>query len=76
MYSTGVTEPTTRDGPFPDGEELQGLLERARLTLTTNDVGDFAKPGRHQVAHQWNRDAALVVMGLALHMLEPLPLGR
>ncbi len=76
MYSTGVKEPTTLDGPFSADEKFQGFLEGARLTLTTNDVGDLVKPGLHQVPHQWNWDAALVAMGLGLEMLEPLPLGR
>ena len=57
--------PTTLDGPFPDDEELRDFLERARRTLTANDVGDFVKPGLHQYPHQWNWDAALVAMGLA-----------
>ncbi|MEJ2292074.1 MAG: trehalase family glycosidase [Deinococcales bacterium] len=57
--------PTTLDGPFPDDEELRDFLERARHTLTANDVGDFVKPGLHQYPHQWNWDAALVAMGLA-----------
>lgn len=64
MYSTGVEEPTTLDGPFPGDEELRAFLQRARLTPTADRVGDVVEPGLRQDPHQWSWDAVPVVMGL------------
>jgi glycogen debranching enzyme len=60
-----VEEAAPGNGPFPTEDALAEFLERARTTLTANDVGDFVKPGRYQYPHQWNWDAALVAMGLS-----------
>ncbi len=47
-----------------------GLIERAKSVLATNDAGSWTKPSPALYPHQWNWDSAFIALGIAHYDLE------
>jgi hypothetical protein len=47
------------------GEEMEDLLQQAKLVLDFNSAGEYTRPGPRLYPHQWSWDSALIALGYA-----------